>query len=216
MSEAVTLSVEHQFDDAEQQREAATMGMWLIIATEILFFGAMFLGYTVYRRAYPQAFAEASKHTLIVFGGTNTAVLLISSTVMAFAVRAAKQNKRGLLGLLLLVTASLGTLFLVIKGFEYAQEIHEHLLPGRWFHIDTPDQQHAEMFFYVYWLVTGVHAFHVTIGVLLLSFFALRAWFRNAFKNHDTPVELLGLYWHFVDIVWVFLFPLIYMIDRHS
>ena len=141
MSEAVTLSVEHQFDDAEQQREAATMGMWLFIATEILFFGGMFLGYTAYRHAYPLAFAQASKHTLIVFGGTNTAVLLISSTVMAFAVRAAKQNRRGLLGLLLLVTASLGTLFLVIKGFEYAQEIHEHLLPGRSFHIETADPQ---------------------------------------------------------------------------
>src|SRR5947209_9122341 len=108
--------LEQQFDDVEQQREASTMGMWLFLATEVLFFGAMFLGYTAYRYAYPQAFAEASRYTLIAFGGTNTAVLLISSTVMAFAVRAASQNKRGLLGLLLFVTASLGTLFLVIKG----------------------------------------------------------------------------------------------------
>ncbi len=216
MSDATAAPVEHQFDDAEQQREAATMGMWLFIATEILFFGGMFLGYTAYRHAYPVAFAEASKHTLIAFGGTNTAVLLISSTVMAFAVRAARQNRRGLLGLLLMITASLGALFLVIKGFEYAQEIHEGLFPGRNFHIDTADPQHAELFYYLYWLLTGVHAFHVTIGVVLISFFALRAWFRNAFVNHDTPVELLGLYWHFVDIVWVFLFPLLYMIDRHS
>lgn len=192
------------------------MGMWLFIATEILFFGAMFLGYTAYRNAYPQAFAEASRHTLIAYGGTNTAVLLISSTVMAFAVRAAKQNRRGLLGLLLLVTASLGALFLVIKGFEYAHEIHEHLLPGRSFRIEAADPQHAEMFFYIYWLTTGVHALHVTIGVVLISFFALRAWFTDAFRDHDTPVDLLGLYWHFVDIVWVFLFPLIYLVDRHS
>lgn len=216
MSEATTYPVEHQFDDAEQQREAATMGMWLFIATEILFFGGMFLGYTVYRSAYPHAFAEASRHTLIAFGATNTGVLLISSSVMAFAVRAAKQNRRGLLGLLLLITASLGALFLLIKGFEYAQEIHEGLFPGAAFHIEATDPRHAEMFFYIYWLMTAVHALHVTIGVILIGFFALRAWLRNAFENHDTPVELLGLYWHFVDIVWVFLFPLIYMIDRHS
>ncbi|MEP6811247.1 MAG: cytochrome c oxidase subunit 3 [Chthoniobacterales bacterium] len=216
MTEATTAyPVEHQFDDATQQREAATLGMWLFIATEILFFGGMFLGYTVYRIYYPLAFAEASKHTLIAFGGTNTAVLLVSSTVMAFAVRAAKNNRRGLLSLLLLATASLGVLFLVIKGFEYAREIHEGLFPGRNFHIAAADSAHAELFYYLYWLLTGVHAFHVTIGVFMVSFFAVRAWFRNAFENHDTPVELLGLYWHFVDIVWVFVFPLIYMINRH-
>lgn len=217
MSSVTTTSVvEHQFDDAAQQREAATMGMWLFIATEILLFGGMLLGYTVYRHAYPQAFAEASRHTLIAFGGTNTAVLLISSTVMAFAVRASRENRRGLLSLLLFVTASLGALFLIIKGFEYAHEIHEHLLPGSTFHIDAADPKHAEMFFYIYWLTTGVHALHVTIGVVLITFFALRAWFTDAFQNHDTPVDLLGIYWHFVDIVWVFLFPLIYLVDRHS
>lgn len=216
MTEAVAYPVEHQFADAQQQREAATMGMWLFLATEILFFGAMFLGYTAYRIYYPQAFAEASRHTLLVFGGTNTGILLVSSAVMAFAVRAAGQNRRGLLALLLFITASLGALFLVLKGFEYAQEIHEGLFPGRNFHIEAADPRHAEMFYYLYWLMTGVHALHVTIGVILIGFFALRAWLRDAFKNHDTPVELLGLYWHFVDIVWVFLFPLIYLVDRHS
>ncbi len=213
---ALARPLEHQFDDAAQQREAATIGMWLFIATEILFFGGMFLGYTVYRISYPQAFAEASRHTLIGFGSINTAVLLISSTVMVFAVRAARANRRGLLAFLLLVTASLGTLFLVIKGFEYAREISEHLFPGRGFQIAASDPQHAQMFFYIYWLMTGVHALHVTIGVVLLGFFALRAWFFESFRNHDTPVDLLGLYWHFVDIVWVFLFPLIYLVNRHS
>jgi cytochrome c oxidase subunit III len=216
-SGTATLSpLEHQFDDIAQQRHAATLGMWLFLATEVLLFGAMFLGYTVYRICYPQAFAEASCHTLIVYGGVNTAVLLISSAVMAFAVRAASMNRRRLLGLLLLLTASLGGLFLIIKGFEYAREIQEGLFPGRFFHIDVADSAHAEMFFYIYWLMTGVHAFHVTVGVALISAFALRAWLTNSFRNHDTPIELLGLYWHFVDIVWVFLFPLIYMIDRHS
>lgn len=213
---AITPHLQHQFDQTAQQREAATMGMWVFLSTEVLFFGAMFLGYTAYRYSYPLAFTEASRHTLIAFGGTNTAVLLISSAVMAFAVRAASQNKRGLLSLLLLATAGLGALFLVIKGFEYAQEVHEHLLPGRSFQIEAAEPKHAELFFYIYWLMTGVHALHVTIGVALIAVFAGRAWFRNAFHKHDTPVELLGLYWHFVDIVWVFLFPLIYMINRHS
>jgi cytochrome c oxidase subunit 3 len=219
MSNATTISteyLEHQFDDAEQQRDAATMGMWLFLATEVLFFGGMFLGYTAYRLTYPHAFAEASRHTLLAFGGTNTAVLLISSTVMAFAVRASSRNCRRALVLLLVITAALGALFLVIKGFEYAREIHEGLLPGSHFHIDASEPKHAEMFFYIYWLMTGVHALHVTVGVVLITIFAVRAWVWNAFENHDTPVELLGLYWHFVDIVWLFLFPIIYMINRHS
>ncbi len=203
----------HQFDDAMQQREAATFGMWIFLATEVLFFGGMFLGYTVYRFAYPEAFAEASRHTLLSFGGTNVAVLLISSATMAFAVRAARERKRTALVWLLLTTAALGTLFLGIKGFEYAHEISEHLLPGKSFQFGGA---HAEMFFYLYFLMTGVHALHVTIGVVLIAIFAFRAWRSDAFAQHDTPVDLLGLYWHFVDIVWVFLFPLIYLIDRHS
>lgn len=102
-----------------------------------------------------------------------------------------------------------------LSGFEYAQEISEHLLPGRNFQIEASDPQHAEMFFYIYWLMTGVHALHVTIGVVLIAVCALRVWLANAFEHHDTPIDLLGLYWHFVDIVWVFLFPLIYLVDRH-
>jgi cytochrome c oxidase subunit 3 len=215
MNDSESSPVEMQFDDALQQREAATMGMWLFIATEILFFGGMFLGYTAYRFDYPGAFAEASKHTLIAFGGVNTAVLLISSMIMAFAVRAAGQNDRRLLAGLLFFTAALGALFLAIKGIEYSREIHEGLFPGAGFRIEAADPRHAEMFFYIYWLMTGVHALHVLIGVCLISLFAARAWFFNAFAGRDTPVELLGLYWHFVDIVWVFLFPLIYLVDRH-
>ncbi len=204
-----------QFDDAAQQREAATFGMWVFLATEVLFFGGMFLAYTVYRLAYPAAFAEASRHTLIAVGGTNTAILLISSATMAFAVRAAKERQRATLAWLLLATGALGALFLGIKGFEYAHEVSEHLLPGRNFHFQGPHPDHAQMFFYIYFLMTGVHAFHLTIGVILIAWFALRAWKTDAFAKNDTAVELLGLYWHFVDIVWVFLFPLIYLVNRH-
>jgi len=205
----------HQFDDAAQQRDAATFGMWIFLATEVLFFGGMFLGYTVYRVAYPIAFAEASSHTLLTFGATNTAILLISSATMAFAVKAARENRRTALVIRLCMTAALGALFLGNKGFEYAHEISEHLLPGKDFHFEGPQAGHAQMFFYLYFLMTGVHALHVAIGVVLIGFFALRAWWTGALARHDTPVDLLGLYWHFVDIVWVFLFPLIYLVNRH-
>ena len=161
----------HQFDDAAQQRDAATFGMWVFLATEVLFFGGMFLGYTAYRLAYPAAFAEASRHTLIAFGGTNTAVLLISSVTMAFAVRAAREQRRTALALRLFATAGLGVLFLGIKGCEYAREISEHLLPGSAFHFPQPYATHAQMFFYLYFLMTGVHALHVTIGVILIAIF---------------------------------------------
>ena len=152
----------------------------------------------------------------VAFGGTNTAVLLISSATMAFAVRAAREQRRTALALRLFATAGLGVLFLGIKGCEYAREISEHLLPGSAFHFPQPYATHAQMFFYLYFLMTGVHALHVTIGVILIAIFGFRAWCTDAFDGYDTAVDLLGLYWHFVDIVWVFLFPLIYLVGRHS
>ncbi len=211
----VSPGIAHQFDDAGQQREAATLGMWVFLATEVLFFSAMFLGYTVYRVSYPRAFADAAQHTLLVVGTMNTAVLLLSSFVMVLAVRAAEQRRRFSLAGLLALTALLGAVFLVIKGFEYAQEIREGLLPGANFHIASSQPEHARMFFYLYFLMTGVHALHVFIGVLLLGGFALRALFTRRIAAMGTAVDLLGLYWHFVDTVWVFLFPLIYLIARH-
>jgi cytochrome c oxidase subunit III len=212
----LTATHAHQFDNATQQRDAATLGIWIFLATEVLFFGAMFLGYTAYRLAYPAAFAAASRHTLLAFGGTNTGVLLISSAMMAFAVRAAREKRRTALAMRLFATAALGAIFLGIKGFEYAREISEHLLPGSSFQFEQPYTSHAEMFFYLYFLMTGVHALHVTIGVVLIAVFGFRAWWTGALARQDTAVDLLGLYWHFVDIVWVVLFPLIYLVNRHS
>lgn len=202
-----------QFDDADQQRQSALLGMWIFLATEVLFFGGIFLGYAVYRHAYPTAFAAASARTLLACGAANTAILLLSSTTMVFAVQAANSRRRGLSAKLLVVTALLGLLFLGIKAFEYSHEISEGLLPGKHFRFEGPNGNKAEMFFYLYFLMTSVHALHVTIGVMLLLVFAWLTW-RNP-KSNGTAVELLGLYWHFVDIVWVFLFPLIYLVSRH-
>jgi cytochrome c oxidase subunit 3 len=212
---SATGEVAHQFEDATQQRESATLGMWIFLATEVLFFGPMFLGYTVYRISFPQAFADASRQTLLVFGTVNTAILLLSSLLMALAVRAAALRQRFALSTLLALTALLGVAFLVIKGFEYAHEIREGLLPGAHFHLASADPQHARMFFYLYFLMTGVHALHVTIGVICLAASAIRALFSRKPATMTTTVDLLGLYWHFVDIVWVFLFPLIYLAGRH-
>jgi cytochrome c oxidase subunit 3 len=210
-----TLAHAPQFDSASQQRESATFGMWIFLATEVLFFGGLFLGYTVYRLAYPAAFAAASGRTLLAFGGTNTAVLLISSATMAFAVSAAREKRRTALAARLFATAALGALFLGIKGFEYSREISEHLLPGASFQFDPALANHAQMFFYLYFLMTGIHALHVAIGVVMIAIFGFRAWRTNAFIQNDTAIDLLGLYWHFVDLVWVFLFPLIYLVARH-
>ncbi len=205
-----------QFDDAGQQRHAATLGMWLFLATEVLFFGALFLGYTAFRISHPHAFHEAARHTLVLFGSVNTAVLIASSFTMVLAVRAAELHQRSALMWLLSATAGLGLVFLVIKGFEYRQEIVEGLWPGEGFRLVGADESHARMFFYLYFLMTGVHAVHVLIGIITICVFAARVRISRAVAPLVTAIDLLGLYWHFVDIVWVFLFPLLYLVGRSS
>lgn len=201
----------HQFDTAEQQRHAATLGLWLFLATEVLFFGGLFFGYTVYRVFYPHAFREASSETLVACGAVNTAVLLISSFLVALAVRASSIGTKRQVSLLLGGAALLGFAFLGIKAFEYATEIHEGLLPGAHFHFHGAEPEHARIFFSFYFVMTGLHAAHVTIGIAALIYYALRHSRQN-----ETSVELVGLYWHFVDLVWVFLFPLLYLVGRTS
>jgi cytochrome c oxidase subunit 3 len=202
--------VAHQFNDAAQQRDAATLGMWVFLATEVLFFGGMFLAYTVYRVSYPEAFVEASRHTLVWIGTINTGVLLVSSYVMVLGVYAAEHGNRVAARRFLYVTAALGVLFLVFKALEYTTEIGEHLLPGASFALGA----HEQMFFYLYFTMTGVHALHVLIGVVMLGIFGIRLRRSAKHPPNATAVDLLGLYWHFVDIVWVFLFPLIYLVGR--
>jgi cytochrome c oxidase subunit III len=210
MNEAASLVAE-QFDDLEQQHEADKLGMWVFLATEVLFFGGLFLSYTVYRYLYPSVFAAASRHTEVILGGANTAILLFSSTLMALAVRAAQLTRRKPLIWLLLGTAFLGIVFMVVKGVEYHKDFVDHLVPGTAFQWHEANPQAAEIFFWLYFAMTGLHAIHVTIGIVLMLLLALLAW-RGKFQNGNyMPVEIAGLYWHFVDIVWVFLFPLLYL-----
>lgn len=205
----------HQFDDAEQQLEASTLGMWAFLGTEVLFFGGLFAGYSVYRLAYPQAFAEASNHLDIVLGTLNTAILIASSLTMALAVFAARFSGRRAQMAFILSTLALGIVFLVIKAVEYAHKFHEHLFPGGGFQFDGAHADQARIFFSFYFAMTGMHALHMVIGVGLLVALAVMAWRRRFSANYYTPVEMVGLYWHFVDIVWIFLFPLLYLIGRH-
>jgi cytochrome c oxidase subunit 3 len=205
----------HHFDDAVQQREAASLGMWVFLATEVMFFGGMFTAYAAYRMLFPEAFAHASHHLDVRLGTTNTAVLIASSLSMALTVRSTALGRRGSASLWLLLTALLGATFLGIKAFEYWHKFHEGLVPGPAFTYPGIDAPHAELFFSLYFAMTGFHALHMIIGLGLLAwlFVGLRRGRLGA--AYDTPVELTGLYWHFVDIVWIFLFPFLYLIGRH-
>jgi cytochrome c oxidase subunit 3 len=210
-----TATLAHHFDDHEQQQESATLGMWVFLAAEIVFFGALILSFVYYRIAYPEDFGLASNHTKVVLGTVNTAVLLSSSLFVALAVHAAKQEKTGDLVLNLLVTIVLGTLFLGIKFTEYYEEIQENLVPGPGFRMAGADPRHAQLFFLFYFIMTGFHALHVLVGIGLLIWVAGKAFAGQFTRENYNAVEVTGLYWHFVDVVWIFLFPLLYLLGRH-
>jgi cytochrome c oxidase subunit 3 len=205
----------HQFDDAEQQFEASNLGMWAFLATEILFFGGLFTAYAVYRLSYPMAFAAASNRLDIVLGTLNTAVLIGSSLTMALAVFAAHSARPRTQAGFLIATLTLGLVFLGVKAIEYSHKFHEHLFPGPGFQFAGADPENAKIFFSLYFALTGMHALHMVIGAGLLVVITIQAWRGRFSKHYYTPVEIIGLYWHFVDIVWIFLFPLLYLIGRH-
>ena len=213
MSEESAMVAE-QFEDAAQQHEAATLGMWTFLATEILFFGGLFMAYVIYRHAYAAGFAAGSRHTDLLFGTLNTALLLTSSLTMALAVHAAQESQSKRLARYLGLTILLALGFLVVKGFEYHEDFVEHLVPGQAFNPKLPAR--AEIFFYLYWAMTGLHALHVLVGVGALSILVHPARHHRFSSAYYTPVEMVGLYWHFVDVVWIFLYPLLYLVDRRA
>jgi cytochrome c oxidase subunit 3 len=208
--------LQHHFADAAQQLDASTLGMWTFLATEIMFFGGMFLAYTLYRNTYPEAFASTSRFMDVILGGVNTAVLICSSLTMVLAVRASKLGQQKMLIVFLLATMALGAVFLFIKGIEYHHKWVEHLVPGFNFSYDEPQYaREAQILFFLYFMMTGMHAIHMIIGEGLLGTLVVMAR-RGRFGPHwNTPVDMIGLYWHFVDIVWIFLFPLLYLIGKH-
>ena len=213
----------HHFADKEQQRDAASLGMWLFLGTEIMFFGGMFCAYLIYRYWYFNEFAAGSRSLDLKLGTINTAVLICSSLTVALGVRAAQMGRRKLLVVLMLLTLVFGFAFLGIKGVEWYAKYEEHHIPGNSFDAsdiirDYPqihiDPSHEQIYFSLYFAMTGLHALHMIIGVGIFSFIAFYAWRGRYTPDYHTPVEIAGLYWHFVDIVWIYLFPLLYLIDR--
>lgn len=215
----------HHFETPTQQKQAASLGMWAFLATEVMFFGGLFTGFAVYRFTTPQAFAIAARQLNVVLGSVNTAVLLTSSLTVALAVRAGQTGDRRAQVRYLLLTMLLGLAFLAIKGTEYAEEYKKHLVPALNFSTEAlkipaeTDElvvRRTEMFFVFYFFMTGLHALHMIIGIGVFAVIALMASRGRFTPEYHTPLEISGLYWHFVDIVWVFLYPLLYLIDLHK
>jgi cytochrome c oxidase subunit 3 len=220
---AANPNLAHQFEDSAQQKEAATLGMWAFLATELMFFGGALTAFAVYRSFYADAFAQASReHMHIIAGTINTAVLLTSSLTVALSVYFASHGQRKALILMLLATIALALIFLGIKAYEYTSEYNEHLVPGlNWAypphhheHAEklTASPPHVELFFCFYFFLTGLHALHMIIGVGIFALITYRAWRGRYSSDYYNPVECCGLYWHFVDLVWIFLFPLLYLL----
>ena len=236
-----------QFKTLEQQKDSASLGMWIFLVTEVMFFGGIMLTYTINRHTYFHAFAMGSNTLDLRLGGFNTVVLLASSFTMAMAVWSSQVGKKQLISIFLLLTILLGFVFFGVKYVEYAQKFHHHLVPGRNFDIaycvnnssrcedmtaeeldverveiakaqaaDRDLDSHAQLYYSAYFGMTGLHALHMVIGAGLLIWLLKQSFAGRFTPQWNTPVDIVGLYWHFVDIVWIYLFPLLYLIDRHK
>lgn len=216
--------LEEQYRDLQQQAETASMGMWLFLATEVMFFGTLFLVLSVYHYLYPIAFEAASERLNWQIGGINTLVLLTSSLTMVLAVHYARLGHRRHITVLLILTALLGVAFLGFKAWEYYIDYRENLIPGwrfddaEWVNqagLTMGQVPHVKLFLLMYWIMTVTHAVHVTIGIAVMVILALLARRGHFSAEYYAPVDVAGLYWHFVDIVWIFLLPLLYLMGRH-
>jgi cytochrome c oxidase subunit III len=209
----------HHFADLEQQTGAARLGMWIFLATEVMFFGGVLMAFAIYRAQYLPEFRAGCEHQNIKLGTINTMVLICSSLTMALAVHAAEIKNRNALVRFLLLTMALGATFIVIKGFEYHHDWVEGLVPGtafqaaRWEAVGLRPQ-FAELYFLFYFVMTGLHALHMMIGLAVLAVQTALARRGSFTRGYPTPIEITGLYWHFVDIVWIFLFPLLYLLQH--
>jgi cytochrome c oxidase subunit 3 len=217
-------ALQHHFDNMEQQREAGSIGMWVFLAQEIMFFGGLFLAYLLYRYKYPLAFATGSNHLAWKLGAFNTVVLIVSSLTMALAVYYAQVGVKKLQVIFLVLTMILGATFLGVKAVEYHEKWVDHLIPVQgmfeWNQEETPlppntTEQQVQMFYWIYFAMTGLHALHMIIGIGILAWLVYHAQRGRYTPEYHAPVEISGLYWHFVDIVWIFLFPLLYLLGRH-
>jgi cytochrome c oxidase subunit 3 len=204
--------LQHHFQDMRTQQHAVRLGMWLFLATEILLFGGLFCAYSAYRTLYPEAWKACSEHTDRFFGMFETFDLIFSSFTMVMAIHFTRVNKRKLSVLMLLITMACGLGFLVMHGFEYYHEFSEGALPGKYYHFDEVTATGAPMYYAVYFLMTGLHSAHVLIGVCVLGVICIFTARGEYDASYDHPLDLGGLYWHLVDLIWIFLFPLLYLV----
>jgi len=203
--------LQHHYVSAQQQKDAAKFGMWIFLATEVLFFGGLFMAYAAFRYFYPGTFLAAHEYLSVPLGGFNTFVLITSSLTMALAVRAAQTGHRGAMLKLLAATFVLAGVFLVVKYVEYSHKFHDGLLPGKYFdHAGIDGMPH--IFFGIYFVMTGLHGVHVIAGMIAIAWVFLRGNKGHFGPSFYTPVENVGLYWHLVDLIWIFLFPLLYLV----
>lgn len=205
--------VQHHFVDSEQQFDSAKLGMWLFLVTEILFFGGLFVAYIVYRAWNPELFTMAATQLDTLMGGINTVVLIGSSLTMALAIRAAQTDNPNLSIKYLASTVALAFVFMVIKYFEYTHKFEIGIFPGEAYTFTGIDHPKAHIFFSIYYMMTGLHGIHVIIGIGIITWLIIKTKKGAYNSSYYTPVEITGLYWHLVDIVWIFLFPLLYLID---
>ena len=212
---AKNVALQHHFETLEQQYESSQLGMWAFLVQEILFFGGLFLGYLVYRSSFPEAFHIGSGLLDITLGSVNTAILISSSLTMALAVYWAQKGDKNKTVFFLVATLVLGSAFLGVKYVEYSHKWHAGLLPGDMFAFDGPHANQVRIFFSFYFAMTGMHALHMIVGAGILIWLILQARNGRFTAEYNTPVKMFGLYWHFVDIVWIYLFPLLYLIGRH-
>jgi cytochrome c oxidase subunit 3 len=210
----------HHFDTPDQQFDAAKLGMWVFIVTEILMFGGLFVAYLIYKNLEPAIFIEAHQRLDWKLGSANTVILLFSSLTAALAVRASQLGKKNETTMWLSITILCALAFLGIKYVEYSHKFHDGLLPGRYFTAHLPEHAHngvvlpqrASMFFALYFMMTGLHGLHVVIGMSILAWVLVRNLRGEFSSEYFTPVEIGALYWHLVDLVWIYLFPLVYLV----
>lgn len=210
--------VQHHFVDSDQQFDSAKLGMWVFLVNEILFFGGLFCAYIIFRAWYPELFSQAALQLDKVMGGVNTVVLIASSLTVAFAIRSAQINNTKWLRLNLLFTIGLACVFLIIKYFEYSHKLHLGIAPGSFWNpapevLAVLDHPKANIFFSIYYVMTGIHALHIIVGIGIMIWIYIRAGKGHFNSEYYTPVEITGLYWHLVDLIWIFLFPLLYLIE---
>jgi cytochrome c oxidase subunit III len=205
--------VQHHFVDSEQQFDSAKLGMWLFLVTEILFFGGLFVAYIVYRAWNPELFIKASVELNTLLGAANTAVLILSSLTMAMSIREIQLNRVNRSIMYMAMTIACAIFFMVVKYFEYMHKFEIGIYPGEAYTFTGIDDAQANIFFSIYYMMTGLHGIHVVIGIGLIGWLIIKARAGAFSSAYYTPIEITGLYWHLVDIIWIFLFPLFYLID---